>query len=124
VPEPPLTQAASCSILSDDGHSPWKTNYLSEVFRPLARSLGIPDSFVFHCIRHTYASLLLQAGTPPIVVARQLGHINMLTVIKTYSHVVDDFYDEELRQRFKPNFLAEPDLFENTLPGEDKLPQY
>jgi integrase/recombinase XerD len=103
---------------------PWSTSYLSEVFRPLARSLGISDSFVFHCIRHTYASLLLQAGTPPIVVARQLGHINMLTVIKTYSHVVDDFYDEELRQRFKPNFLSEPDLFENTLPGEDKLPQF
>ncbi len=58
--------------------------------------------------------------TPPLVVARQLGHINMLTVIKTYSHVVDDFYDVELRQRFKPNFLAEPDLFANTLPGDDK----
>lgn len=102
---------------------PWNTNYLSETFRPLARSLGIPDSFVFHCIRHTYATLLLQAGTPPVVVARQLGHINMLTVIKTYSHVVDDFYDVELRQRFKPNFLAEPDLFANTLPGDDPPPQ-
>ncbi len=107
-------------LLRRDGE-PWTTSYLSEIFRPLARSLGIPDSFVFHCIRHTYATLLLQAGTPPVVVARQLGHLNMLTVIKTYSHVVDDFYDVELRQRFKPNFLAEPDLFANALPGDDQL---
>lgn len=99
---------------------PWSTSYLSEKFRPLARKLGLADTFVFHCIRHTYASLLLQAGTPPVVVARQLGHLNMLTVIRTYSHVVDDFYDAELRQRFKPNFFSEPDLFANTLAGEDR----
>lgn len=107
-------------LLRENG-TPWKTAYLSEIFRPLKRRLGIPDSFVFHNLRHTYASLLLQAGTPPIVVARQLGHINMHTVIKTYSHVVDDFYDDELRHRFKPNFLSQPDLFSNALPGENTL---
>ena len=107
-------------LLVRQSGEPWSTSYLSEKFRPLARRLGLPDTFVFHCLRHTYATLLLQAGTPPIVVARQLGHLNMLTVIRTYSHVVDDFYDTELRQRFKPNFLSEPDLFANTLAGDDK----
>ncbi len=107
-------------LLLRQSGDPWSTSYLSEKFRPLARKLELPDTFVFHCIRHTYASLLLQAGTPPLVVARQLGHLNMLTVIKTYSHVVDDFYDVELRQRFKPNFLSETDLFSNTLAGDEK----
>lgn len=107
-------------LLVRQSGKPWSTSYLSEKFRPLVRKLGLADTFVFHCLRHTYASLLLQAGTPPVVVARQLGHLNMLTVIRTYSHVVDDFYDTELRQRFKPNFLSEPDLFANTLAGDDK----
>lgn len=106
-------------LVRQDGQ-PWSTSYLSEKFRPLARKLGLADTFVFHCIRHTYASLLLQAGTPPVVVARQLGHLNMLTVIRTYSHVVDDFYDTELRQRFKPNFLSEQYLLANILSGDAK----
>jgi integrase len=100
---------------------PWTTPALSELFRPLARRLGHPDSVVFYALRHTYASLLLQAGTPPIVVARQLGHINMITVMRTYAHVVDDFFDEEFRRRFRPGFLAEPDLFSNHLVGEDRV---
>ena len=101
--------------------SPWSSNYVSAIFRPFVRSLGHSDDFVFYSLRHTYASLLLQAGTPPIVVARQLGHLNMQTVIRTYAHVVDDFFDIEFRQRFRPGFLTEPDLFSNSLVGDDKL---
>ncbi|MFT3988984.1 tyrosine-type recombinase/integrase [Aestuariivirga sp.] len=100
---------------------PWTSYALSEVFRPLATRLGHPKSFVFYSLRHTYASLLLQAGTPPIVVARQLGHLTMQTVIRTYAHVVDDFYDDEFRRRFRPGFLAEPDLFSNQMVGDDGL---
>jgi hypothetical protein len=54
---------------------------------------------------------LLQVGTPPLIVARQLGNITMATVIKTYAHVCDDFMDHEFRNKFKPSFLAGPDLF-------------
>ena len=80
-------------------------------FRVLCKAVGAPEKFVFHCLRHTYASLLLRAGTPPIVVARQLGHVNMMTTIRTYAHVTDDFMDHEFRSRFKPGFLTSPDLF-------------
>ena len=107
-------------LVRRDG-SPWSSNYVSAIFRPFVRSLGHSDDFVFYSLRHTYASLLLQAGTPPIVVARQLGHLNMQTVIRTYAHVVDDFFDVEFRQRFRPGFLTEPDMFSNSLVGDDKL---
>ncbi len=41
-------------LLRDNG-KPWKTAYLSEIFRPLKRRLGIPDSFVFHnIVTHTH----------------------------------------------------------------------
>jgi len=107
-------------LVRRDG-SPWSSNYVSAIFRPFVRSLGHSDDFVFYSLRHTYASLLLQAGTPPIVVALQLGHLNMQTVIRTYAHVVDDFFDIEFRQSFRPGFLTEPDLFSNSLVGDDKL---
>lgn len=82
------------------------TYYVASHFRRLMSSLGLPQLYVFHTLRHTYASLLMQAGTPPVVVARQLGHLNMQTVIKHYTHVCDDFYDVELRARYQPNFLT------------------
>lgn len=89
---------------------PWTTGYVAAHFKDMAASLGLPKTFVFHCLRHTYASLLLRAGTPPIVVARQLGHLNMETTLRTYAHVTDDFMDHEFRSRFKPAFLTR-DLF-------------
>jgi integrase/recombinase XerD len=96
-----------------------KTNYVAAHFKKLCKKLGFPNTVVFHSIRHTYASLLLQSGTPPIVVSRQLGHINMTTVLKTYAHVTDDFFDVEFRSKFKPGFIRPPDLFSNIMAGED-----
>jgi integrase len=87
------------------------TSYVAAHFRKLMDKLGFSRENVYHCLRHTYASLLIQAGTPPIVVARQLGHLNMQTVIKHYAHVSDDFYDVELRSKFNPQFLT-PGLFD------------
>ena len=96
----------------------WRTTYVAQHFKQLCKSLGFPNSVVFHSLRHTYASLLLQAGTPPIVVSRQLGHTNLATVIKTYAHVTDDFFDVEFRSRFKPGFIQPPDLFSNVTVGD------
>lgn len=93
---------------------PWTTGYVAERFKLLGQRVGLPPSFVFHCLRHTYASLLLRANTPPIVVARQLGHLNIETTLRMYAHVTDDFMDHEFRSRYKPGFLTAPDLFTET----------
>jgi integrase/recombinase XerD len=104
-------------LFSRNDGKPWNSQYLAKKFRQLCRKLGHSDNYVFHSLRHTYASLLLQAGTSPIVVSRQLGHVTMATVIKTYAHVADDFIDHELRKRFKPGFSNPPDLFSNHMAG-------
>jgi len=90
---------------------PWNHSYTSKHFKVFMQQLGVPQTFVFHCLRHTYASLLLRSNTPPIVVARQLGHLNAETTLRTYAHVTDDFIDHEFRRCFKPALLNQPDLF-------------
>ncbi|MBA2258227.1 MAG: site-specific integrase [Acidobacteria bacterium] len=40
----------------------------------------------FHGLRHTCATLLLQAGTPVHVVARRLGHANVGMTLNVYAH--------------------------------------
>lgn len=108
---------------------PWTHSYVSRNFKKLTHQLGLPNSFVFHCLRHTYASLLLRANTPPVVVARQLGHLNAETTLRTYAHVTDDFMDHEFRRRFKPALLNQPDLFAKAIldtmasPTEPEMPR-
>lgn len=42
-----------------------------------------------HDLRHSHASLLLHAGMDIITVSRRLGHENIETTLKTYSHIYD-----------------------------------
>lgn len=74
-----------------------KAGYPALGRKKMGSKISLPKSFVFHCLRHTYASLLLRSNTPPIVVARQLGHLNIETTLRTYGHVTDDFMDHEFR---------------------------
>jgi len=38
-----------------------------------------------HCLRHTFASLLLQQGESPAYVQRQLGHASIQLTVDTYA---------------------------------------
>ena len=40
--------------------------------------------FTPHCLHHTYASLMLQAGESPVYVQRQLGHASIKLTVDTY----------------------------------------
>jgi len=49
-----------------------------------AQDAALPGHFSPHCLRHTYASLLLQAGESPAYVQRQLGHASIQLTVDTY----------------------------------------
>ena len=49
----------------------------------------------FHDLRHTHATLLLQANVHPKVVQERLGHSsNIMVTMNTYSHVLPNMQDE------------------------------
>lgn len=56
-------------------------------FRYALRTAGLPLTVTFHQLRHTYASLLIEAGESPTVVAARLGHKNATETLQTYSHL-------------------------------------
>lgn len=72
------------------------------LFKEAVRQAGLPEKFVFHGLRHTYASQLVQAGTPLAIVAKQLGHSNTDTVSRTYGHLSCQSIEDELSRRFAP----------------------
>ena len=56
-------------------------------FKRHVRDSGLPELRGPHGLRHTWATLALQAGVHPKVVSDRLGHATIAVTIDTYSHV-------------------------------------
>lgn len=78
---------------------PWRHS-VKATFKTAVLDAGLDPAFGFHGLRHTYASQLVQAGTPLAVVARQLGHKTIHTVANTYGHLAPQIAEAEIQQRF------------------------
>lgn len=42
----------------------------------------------WHALRHTYASLCIAAGRPPLEIARFMGHAKVTTTLAVYAHLL------------------------------------
>jgi integrase len=71
---------------------------VSHAFNKIIRKAGLPP-IRLHDLRHTHASLLLQAGVHPKVVQERLGHSGIRVTLDTYSHVMGGL-QEAAAQRF------------------------
>lgn len=63
-------------------------NLRNRSFLPLQKAAGIDPPVRFHDLRHTAASLLLEAGVHPKIVSERLGHASIAITMDTYQHVV------------------------------------
>ena len=67
--------------------SPIIPHLFTLAFQTLARKAGLPV-IRFHDLRHTHATLALQAGVHPKIVSERLGHSSIAITLDTYSHVI------------------------------------
>jgi integrase len=65
---------------------PLNPDAVSIQFKRRAARLGLP-AVRFHDLRHGWATMALEAGEHPKVVAEQLGHASVRVTLDTYSHV-------------------------------------
>jgi len=66
------------------------------------------DPLVFHELRHTYASGLVNAGVPLVFVAQQLGHRDTRMVEKHYGHLCQTAKTEAIRKLSPVLGISEP----------------
>ena len=50
----------------------------------ILKEAHLPVHFTSHCLRHTYASILLAEGPPTPYVQEQLGHASIELTVATY----------------------------------------
>lgn len=63
----------------------YSKNYITRKFKFYLRKLNLPESLTFHCLRHTFATNLVQSNVPLIVVKELLGHSSLKTT-EIYLH--------------------------------------
>ena len=64
--------------------TPLNFSNVGKAFKRILKGAGLPGHFSPHCLRHTYASLLLQQGESPAYVQEQLGHASIELTVGTY----------------------------------------
>ncbi len=75
-----------------DGHS-HDPDVITHQFERAVYAAGV-KRIRFHDLRHTHASLLLQANVHPKVVQVRLGHSSIMVTLDRYSHVIPNMQDE------------------------------
>jgi integrase len=76
-----------------------------KAFKQLQKKAGVP-TIRFHDLRHTHATLALQAGVHPRVVSERLGHSTVAMTLDTYSHVIPAL-QEDAAERIAELLFAE-----------------
>ncbi len=55
-------------------------------FSRACKAAGVPQVRI-HDLRHSHASMMIELGFSPLLIAERLGHDNVSTTLKTYAHL-------------------------------------
>ncbi|MBL0312738.1 MAG: site-specific integrase [Holophagaceae bacterium] len=76
---------------------PWKRTEQSRPMQTACKAAGL-EILTFHELRHSYASMLVNAGIPLAYIAAQLGHSDTRMVEKHYGHLAPNALAESIRK--------------------------
>lgn len=79
--------AESSWVFTDEFGRPMHPHAVFGYFERAVRDSGLP-ALNFHGLRHSHATVLLQAAVPVRVVAERLGHSDPAMTLRVYQHVV------------------------------------
>ena len=71
-------------IFCSEAGTPFDVANVEKAFKRVLKTAKLPLHLSPHCLRHSYASLLLQAGVSPAYVQSQLGHASIQLTVDTY----------------------------------------
>jgi len=67
-------------------------------YKPLLQKAGLgEEGFTFHSLRHAFATELFNQRKRPKIIQSLLGHSSITQTMDTYSHLLDDVDDDEVR---------------------------
>lgn len=76
-------------VFSNELGEPVNPNWFTRSTAKFAAEAGVPPLTPHRAARHTWATLALEAGVHPKIVADRLGHASVSTTLDRYSHVIE-----------------------------------
>jgi integrase len=73
-----------------DGTPIERQNLIRRHFRPIVKAANLTEAMTIHDLRHTYATLALNAGVGVHLVSKMLGHASIKVTIDLYSHALPE----------------------------------
>ena len=83
----PAGGTPASAVITVDG-SYMRPSAISRDFTALCREAKLPAGKTFHTLRHTHATYLLSSGFDIKTVSERLGHADVATTLRIYSHVL------------------------------------
>jgi integrase len=74
-------------ITTPSGSAMRLPNWSRSDFRPARSKAGVSNRIRVHDLRHTAASLMIQAGYPPKMLQEIMGHASITTTLDLYGHL-------------------------------------
>lgn len=81
-------------VFSSEIGTPLNPPNVTRAFKKILEKAEIRTSIRLYDLRHTTATLLLQAGINPKVVSERLGHATVVLTLDVYSHVLPNMQEE------------------------------
>ncbi len=67
------------------------------IFKRICSNLNIfKPNLATHVLRHTYGTRCIEAGMPPVVLQRLMGHKDIKVTLNTYTSVLNKFKEDEI----------------------------
>ncbi len=85
--EQPSSKETRSFVCADKFGHFLKENNAESYVRTLSKKVGI--KFVFHTLRHSHATMLIDNKVPPKIVQQRLGHKTLSTTLSIYVHNTD-----------------------------------
>lgn len=83
-------------VLLGKGEQPFRADAYSWIWRAMMTRLGLVDPetkrplFSMHALRHAAASLMIEAGMPPLHLKTFIGHSSVSTTFDVYGHLLSE----------------------------------
>ncbi len=94
-------------IFTRSDGSQWGRNYQTRPLKAACEQARIEPAISFHELRHTYASLLAQAGADLLTISKLLGHADTRITSKHYAHLCDKTLSSAV-ENLLPDFGHKP----------------
>lgn len=88
--------------------APWLKNQYVKPLAEACAAAAIAPAISFHDLRHTYASILAQAGADLLTISKLLGHADTRVTSRHYAHLTDKTLGAAVRALL-PSFGHEPE---------------